>query len=354
MIMSCTGRLQVVLLVPVLAILTSCSKDISRGQAGRLISQSESFTKNYNALNWREGSSLEVWASQGGMNNPKLKAAVSMVTSSEIVFRKQFTRKLDNVTGIADLPLPGATGSFKEADFTWSYEGLPSIAKRFSDTYGTGKAYLRRYDDGWRVENLGLQSLPSDLNADERTEIERDRETERGRRGLAERTHQQQIAERAAVLRAALKESKQATRDLGVFETVKVNWGGNITDVSSLRLTDVSVTYKPYVSARGTDGRPLNEITVWFGCLNGNIDAPRGTPTPGIKAIEWRIRIPMNGAQDCPESLFGEFNTRDEHHQKQIQSAIAAAYANWVSRYGQKIKELQSALIAEQRNNAFH
>lgn len=72
-----------------------------------------------------------------------------------IMLKNPVPIKLTEVTGITD----AATGKgVKEAQFVWEYSELPSLLRRFVIKGGKGTAYMRLYDDGWRTDEIKLET----------------------------------------------------------------------------------------------------------------------------------------------------------------------------------------------------
>jgi hypothetical protein len=66
-------------------------------------------------------------------------------------------RRVVEITGIAD-SLLGV--GLKELSFKWKYDSLPSVVARYSGQSSQphrGRAIFRRYDDGWRLEEISLE-----------------------------------------------------------------------------------------------------------------------------------------------------------------------------------------------------
>lgn len=130
--------------------------ELTRNLAAKLIEGSEQFagyTKNiaFHRTGFQKGIEQRVWD-----RNRRLTARGTEVFESvspggifgggvALVLKHPATTRV-NVTGIADVMM--GTG-IKEAHFEWRYLDLPSLAKRFVVKGGSGKAYIRRYDDGW-------------------------------------------------------------------------------------------------------------------------------------------------------------------------------------------------------------
>jgi hypothetical protein len=93
---------------------------------------------------------------------------VSAATKSQLILKSPFTLTVDEITGIADPPIGQG---MKEVTFTWSSRGIPGLLRPIVCVSGTGQAILRRYDDGWRVQEVG--SLRKNCAARAWTDLER-------------------------------------------------------------------------------------------------------------------------------------------------------------------------------------
>lgn len=75
----------------------------------------------------------------------------------EVYVLPVFRRKVAEVTGIADAVLPFApVAGLKEVQFTWQLDNVPPWLVVQGPTGREGRAFLRLFDDGWRVEDLSF------------------------------------------------------------------------------------------------------------------------------------------------------------------------------------------------------
>ncbi len=104
--------------------------------------------------------------------------------------------KLTEVTGITD----AATGKgVKEAQFVWEYSELPSLVRRFVIKGGKGTAYMRLYDDGWRTDEINLETTDEPIQLT-KEEIEQ------------EKKELKEIADRIAVEKERIAAEKERKR----------------------------------------------------------------------------------------------------------------------------------------------
>lgn len=85
------------------------------------------------------------------------------------------------VTGITDAESPAGA---KEVQFTLSNDGVSGPLRRFIIRGGTGAAILRRYDDGWRAENVRFNGSGDglELSASDNQIMREEQEAELARR----------------------------------------------------------------------------------------------------------------------------------------------------------------------------
>ena len=171
-------RLAVFLCFFLALILLSCgSTELSRSKAERLIAVSEAFGPDTPSLALKDTDIYQRGVREGywtlrevfyyGFGNPKGFAA-DLTPKGKQIFAsiansqdeqpglarliQPFSRRIVDVTGIAENP---SARGMKEVSFTWAWVGLPKEVTEYCETGPwKGKATLRLYDDGWRVEQL--------------------------------------------------------------------------------------------------------------------------------------------------------------------------------------------------------
>lgn len=175
--------------------LSSCNfttKNLTRSKAASLIENSAKFSEVKSKINLHPNGlekgflhdmwgvvqgepgtnySIDYYALSPNQDVFQLIQATVLPGSIATVTMKKPVETQINVTGITDAPIMQGV---KEAQFTWEYTNLPSIVKRYVVRGGSGVAYLRLYDDGWRIEDLKVSysKEPASLTAKERAEEE--------------------------------------------------------------------------------------------------------------------------------------------------------------------------------------
>ncbi len=247
-------------------ILGGCGKkELSRNAAEKIISSSADFSRTISILKFHEYG-LEkamkhgVW--EAANYQPRLTSHGSEFfagISRDRLELREPARGRVKVTGISDaIGLGGSSGGVKEAQFTWDYESLPSVAKRYVVAGGGGRALFRLYDDGWRLEELhdiSFSTEPVKLSDREKSDEEADETAMADRKRV-----QAEQAEEAAAQRAKREaESRSPTTTIAEYE----GWADTRDFRSSnwtkgpIVVTDVDATFTQ-------DGRLL---TVGFGII---------------------------------------------------------------------------------------
>ncbi len=168
-----------------LLLLVGCSKsELTRSSAKDLISRSAKFSPTIPTLKlssaelqcglkegwWaetpRHTRNLDPFAFHLQVT-PKGKSAFGKLSSShssdyaaQVTLNKGYSRKVTEVTGIADFtpPLEGWTGKEVRFNWQWNWDQVPEMARRClaPRPQQAGTVVFRRYDDGWRVETFYL------------------------------------------------------------------------------------------------------------------------------------------------------------------------------------------------------
>lgn len=160
---------------------------------------------------------------------------------SALRLSRPIRRRVRQIDGIADaLSQAGAESrGMKEVQFRWEYEEVSAVVRRFIPKGGTGTAFLRRFDDGWRVASLTLTS-GSDAFAPTRADqdaAESDRRSEAERR----RAEQQHLADESRRLAKLSGESARRTRVVMAFDAYDSFAADEDDRFPSPELTDVDL-----------------------------------------------------------------------------------------------------------------
>lgn len=110
----------------------------------------------------------------------KAKSSIASVSRNTITLHNPAQINIE-VTGIASVPM---MANMKEAQFSWKYQKLPHLVRRFALEGGGGSAFFRLFDDGWRLENIKIKTsnIPIQLSPKEWQEAVKDAETEQVRK----------------------------------------------------------------------------------------------------------------------------------------------------------------------------
>ena len=135
------------------------TKDLSRAAALSLLGKSDKIKPIANVMVTQEAFEA---AKRDGILNAQLQLspAAAVYFTQYWYFAKQATLKaplklkIVEVTGITDAP-PQFGG--KLIDFNWQFQDAPDLVIKYTGTVGTlqkGEAFVKLYDDGWRVEEI--------------------------------------------------------------------------------------------------------------------------------------------------------------------------------------------------------
>jgi hypothetical protein len=259
--------------------LTSCSAswsaDLTRPQAKAILSKTKTFNSTYNQLNFVDNGFQQFAALGVNSNNyavaskdydPELAKifTVADAVANTINLRTPLPARVDEITGIAD-----AGQGMKEVLFRWTMVNVPDVLKPFVAVGGTGKAIMRLYDDGWRVENgpsLSNDTTPPTLTAAQKAQIDSLREAHFNR--VREAAAKAQSAEKLRLEKVAA--SKTPTQTLYKFKAQTLLSVAPFPDKRTtvdVEVTDANVTIDVEATSANVkdSGR---KITLWFGCLS--------------------------------------------------------------------------------------
>lgn len=243
-----------------LVCLYGCGKaDLSRGRAEALISQSPDMQALRKALvfqndGYRKGIQQGMWTDEFqrgwhvGVLTEKGKRYFSEIAQIPMSNKRAGAPVADvkvpsiNVTGIAR---DGETQRI--ADFLWTYVDLPSVVRRFVVAGGSGKAYFKLFDDGWRLDHLEAAASDEAASLSDKEKAEEQADIETARQEAAVAAKNRRAAEEARTRRVA--ESRTPTREIATFENISVLPGfspGDHGKVGRVVVTDVNVQFTTY------------------------------------------------------------------------------------------------------------
>jgi hypothetical protein len=302
-------RKHIIAVLLVLLLLPACSAatELTRSQSKVLLSKSDLCTTRYNPLRWVDNG-YQMFIALGGTRNADFAKALSFADEASARFYAARTLSVDEITGITDA---GNGQASKLVLFRWS-EDVPEVLRPLLAFRGTGKAIMRLYDDGWRVENFSLAEdrTSPPLTASQRKQFETYRETERNRQRLVAAE-----AERSA---AEVAESKKPTQEILVTTTVHGGARSDRNTDTPAKITDVGLTFKDWVLD--------STITFWYGNIAKFTLAP-GNSTYWPSVIIW----PFEGSG---LSIF----FRTEADQQRFSATLTAAYSAWWKKYGSAVR----------------
>jgi len=151
-----TRYLKLPVLLSTLFLFSACGgSGFDREQAETLISESDEaekvrsrlkfsnrgFTKGVNGFAWNNEGELTTFGEKKFSNVSRSSANLKNPAKINI-----------DITGIL------SSEKSKQVEFTWEYRDLSTELKQYATTGGEGKAVARKYDDGWRMQDVGFNS----------------------------------------------------------------------------------------------------------------------------------------------------------------------------------------------------
>lgn len=252
----------------------SCgSNNISRNKAESLIYHSQKIKKLMSEVplhknGYEKGKEQEMWIFTGILWNKKIETTGKgeKYFSNVDKYKLLVVDPVDidiNVTGITDSILGEGV---KEAQFQWKYFNIPSVVKRFIIIGGIGRAYFRKYDDGWRLEDIEIKktSEPAIMSDKERE----DEQSELFQINERKRIRAEKKRNEKERLNRLTKKSQTETSVLGEFT---LHWksylGGSHTGMVTFTasVTDVNINTVSVDKSRSGTGSVTSERTYWFG-----------------------------------------------------------------------------------------
>lgn len=256
-------------------LLNSCSNNLSRSEAERLISNNSKFQEigihpklKNNAKN--DGINQGFWNKYRKLS-PKGLQHFKSVSYTNLSLRTPLKSKVISIDGIAESKNYFGNGNdnFKEVQFSWEFFNANNVVKRFVLKGGKGVAYFRKFDDGWRIDNVSINynNQPFALSQSDKQAIKEDIELENERRLAEQRKIEKQRAIRKAKeekRKKLIKESKNINQTIGSYNGVNDFNGRNLK--KKITLTDVNI----YRDLSGSQ-----YLNIWFGSVNSKPTAHR-------------------------------------------------------------------------------
>ena len=312
--------------LPLLSCSPSWSADLTRPQAKAILSRSKVFTSTP-GLYWRTNGAQE-FVTEGGQDNPEFAKVIIAASNGTVTVKTSLAFRVEEITGIAEAGLQG----MKEVFFRWSIVNVPDVLVPLVVVGGTGRAIMRLYDDGWRLESgpdLTSDTTPPTLTAAQ----QRQREAFKGAvlNRQQEQQREAQLQQREAQLRKdKLEAAMKPTKVLYHFHTMpEIGWDPttrkHLADDVDVTDADLTVTVLGRV-------KPLVSHIAWRWVTSIEvIDSMRTGPGTKLTAVRVSYRAPEGALVSVYTSTF-DLATREEA--QQVQDEIHKAHQAWVATYG--------------------
>ncbi|MFK7749380.1 MAG: hypothetical protein AB8B65_13375 [Kordia sp.] len=300
-----------------LILLSSCGNNLSRSEAEDLINKHNKFTvlgqkPRTNSQAKYNGTQQGYWQKNGTITQ-KGKTYFYNKNYNNITLKRPGKAVVTTIDGIADA---GNNSKTKEVQFSWEYANIDEVVKRFIIKGGTGKAFLRKFDDGWRVNNISFsyknESFPltaaNKANIKNDIEIEKQRQIEEQKRREAALAKRKAEEEKRNLLIAA---SKKVNKTLGTFNGIHGFTGRKLKE--KITLTDVHI----YRNLPGTE----NNLNIWLGAITQRPTAHRFNQT----AMGWNgFAIKVNNKN---------IKFKEQNEATRFYNMLNTAIDNWNKKY---------------------
>ncbi len=248
-------------------LITSCGNDLSRSEAEDLITNYIRFKElgkkpRTNPQAKYNGQQQGYWDQNSNISN-KGKYLFKKKGYNYLELKSPIQAKVTMINGIADTKSSfGNNKSFKEVQFTWRYTKMDDVTKRFIVTGGNGKGFMRKFDDGWRVDNISFSFSNQGfaLTEADKANIKSDIEIEKKRLKEEQRLREIEMARRKAEQEKRnqlIAISKKSTKTLGTYDGVHNFTGRKLKQ--QVTLTDTTI-YRPLPGNE-------NNLNIWIGSI---------------------------------------------------------------------------------------
>lgn len=262
-------------LIIVTSIFYSCGNDLSRNETEKLINSYSKFQEtgnnpkiNDNAKN--NGIIQGFWDRKRNLTSKGYEYFdnVSYRNLSPSTPLKCVVKSIDGIADSRNFS-GNANNNYKEAQFTWEFSDVNNVVKRFVLKGGKGVAFFRKFDDGWRIDNISIDydNLPFNLNESDKKAIQEDIEIE-NQRILAEQRRLEEVRARRKAeeekRKKLIEKSKIINKTIGNYKGVNNFTGRDLK--KKITLTDVHL----YRDLSGDQ-----YLNIWFGSINSKPTAYR-------------------------------------------------------------------------------
>lgn len=190
-------------------------------------------------------------------------------------------------------------GQIKQVEFAWSYTSMPSLAKRFAVSGGTGKAIFQKYDDGWRLKESSTQNYADAMQL----------------------TQSEMAAADADAARQTAKSDAQSAR-LAQSKTPS-------TVVRSFSFPEYGRQVPQQVIITDVNVKWLDAIGEWSVYWFGDVKA--------IREVIWRPTGEKMGYEILTEFSRSRIPA-PKGQTEEIYNAVSEAFSDWKSRYPDLVK----------------
>lgn len=300
----------------------SCGNNLSRSEAEKLINNNSLFQEigkspklNNNAFD--NGINQGYWDNNRYLTSKGYNFFIN-ISYNKLTLIAQLECKVKSIDGIADVNSYSSgskESSYKEVQFTWEFFNVNSVVKRFILKGGKGVAFFRKFDDGWRIDNISVDysDLFFNINESDEKEIQNDIELENQRRLAEQKRLDEEKAkqkEEENKLTELISKSQIINKTIGSYNTVNDFTGKELN--KKVTLTDVHLF-------RDISGNQY--LNIWFGSINSKPSAHRFRQS----AMGWdgfAIKI------DSKQILF-----KNEHEATKFYSDLISAIEKWNDKY---------------------
>lgn len=347
--------LRICMIVALPVLISSCGKPLSRDDAATLISGSNNFQRLRSSIpfrnQWDQTAHNEgVIAGYSGrycsIADQRLLALLKDSNCSTFTaeLRQPVSTPTIVVTGLTDAVLPSNSAKIKEVQFTWTYNSVPGPLNRFIISGGIGKALIRLYDDGWRLENLDLSpstNAPYILSESEKKEAQQQmamRQEELNREAEQARIEAERVRAEQERVAVVIKNSQiNSAQPIAAFNVLLGGSSftkGNKPEIGQFVVGDAGLQF-PAVRGR-TDANYL-----WFGNLFAIAKQGSRQTRPGFvtnedyPAISVQVRDGKNGTSGSSLAMFTYRGPvfEDDATRDRFYATVVEAFNKWRSRF---------------------